>query len=110
MNRRLFLGAMTGAAAAQVIDPERLLWVPGKKKIFIPPAPQATLLPVTLGPGDEIMLRFMNGHWRIIRNLSKTLVKVIDVWGTAEAAPFVKIPHVEVPWSKNLGWHRIPIS
>jgi hypothetical protein len=33
MNRRDFL-AMLGAVA--VTDPERLLWVPGQKKIFIP--------------------------------------------------------------------------
>ena len=34
MNRRGFLGALLSAA---VLDPERLLWVPGKRKIFIPP-------------------------------------------------------------------------
>lgn len=32
MNRRGFLGALLGAA----LDPERLLWVPGKKLISIP--------------------------------------------------------------------------
>lgn len=36
MNRRGFLGAI---AAALVLDPERALWVPGAKKIFLPPAP-----------------------------------------------------------------------
>lgn len=34
MNRRSFLGLM----AAFVADPERLLWVPGKKLISIPAA------------------------------------------------------------------------
>jgi hypothetical protein len=34
MNRRGFLTALIGAAT---LDPERLLWVPGKKSIFIPP-------------------------------------------------------------------------
>lgn len=34
-TRRGFLAAM---AALFVADPERLLWVPGKKSIFIPPA------------------------------------------------------------------------
>src|SRR5262249_45521890 len=34
MNRRAFLAALAGAT----LDPERLLWVPGKKLISIPPA------------------------------------------------------------------------
>ena len=36
MNRRRFLEMLTGAAATMVLDPEKLLWVPGKKTIFIP--------------------------------------------------------------------------
>lgn len=41
MNRRGFLSSALGAiAAAAAYDPERELWVPGKKKIFIPPAPE----------------------------------------------------------------------
>jgi hypothetical protein len=38
-SRRGFLGAI---AAALVLDPERALWVPGAKKIFLPPAPRET--------------------------------------------------------------------
>ena len=34
MNRRSFLSAL---AASLVLDPERALWVPGKKLISIPP-------------------------------------------------------------------------
>lgn len=37
MKRRGFLSALLGAAA---FDPERLLWVPGKKLISIPPPPK----------------------------------------------------------------------
>jgi hypothetical protein len=36
MNRRGFLRLFSAAAATVAIDPERLLWVPGTKKIFIP--------------------------------------------------------------------------
>lgn len=37
MNRRGFLGALIGAVAGSaVLDPERLLWTPGKKLISIP--------------------------------------------------------------------------
>lgn len=40
MNRRAFFAMLAGAAlSAAEFDLERLLWVPGKKKIFIPPAP-----------------------------------------------------------------------
>jgi hypothetical protein len=34
LSRRVFLGSL---AAAFAIDPERALWVPGAKKLFIPP-------------------------------------------------------------------------
>lgn len=41
MNRRSFLRTlatgMATAAAAAVIDPEQLLWVPGRKTFFLPP-------------------------------------------------------------------------
>ncbi len=37
MNRRHFLNLLGMGAAGLVLDPERLLWVPGARKIFIPP-------------------------------------------------------------------------
>jgi hypothetical protein len=36
MNRRGFFSILAGAAAALTLDPEKLLWVPGEKKIFLP--------------------------------------------------------------------------
>ena len=36
MTRRTLFGALLGAASAMTLDPERLLWVPGKKLISIP--------------------------------------------------------------------------
>lgn len=36
MNRRSLLKLLAGAGAALVLDPERLLWVPGAKTVFIP--------------------------------------------------------------------------
>ncbi len=38
MNRRHFITSLLGGAAALAFDPERLLWLPGAKRIFIPPA------------------------------------------------------------------------
>lgn len=37
MDRRGLLQGLMLGASALAVDPERLLWVPGKKKIFIPP-------------------------------------------------------------------------
>lgn len=36
MDRRAFLGLSAMGAAGLALDPERLLWVPGAKKIFVP--------------------------------------------------------------------------
>jgi hypothetical protein len=35
-SRRGFLGALLGAVAGAALDPERALWIPGKKTISIP--------------------------------------------------------------------------
>jgi hypothetical protein len=35
-TRRGFLGALIAGAAAAAVDPERLLWVPGRKLISVP--------------------------------------------------------------------------
>lgn len=35
MNRRAFLNTLMALAGTAVLDPERLLWVPGAKKIFV---------------------------------------------------------------------------
>jgi hypothetical protein len=37
LSRRGFLGLTAAAVAAYALDPERLLWVPGAKTIFLPP-------------------------------------------------------------------------
>jgi hypothetical protein len=45
LTRRALLSLFGSAAAAAVTDPDRLLWVPGKKKIFIP-SPTVTYIEV----------------------------------------------------------------
>lgn len=37
MNRRGFLGTLAAALVGSTLDPERLLWVPGVKTLFVPP-------------------------------------------------------------------------
>lgn len=53
MNRRGFLGSLIAAASALTIDPERLLWIPGAKTIFLPPA----IVPVEFLPNLEMINR-----------------------------------------------------
>lgn len=38
LTRRGFLGSLATAAAGLALDPERALWVPGQKRIFLPAA------------------------------------------------------------------------
>jgi hypothetical protein len=37
MHRRAFIQLLSAASLAAAFDPERLLWVPGQKTIFLPP-------------------------------------------------------------------------
>lgn len=54
MNRRGFLRYLTGAIATATLDPERLLFVPGKRLISIPSVRQATLDEI-----NEISLKYI---------------------------------------------------
>jgi hypothetical protein len=38
MTRRTLFGILAAAATAAIVDPERALWVPGRRKSFIPVA------------------------------------------------------------------------
>lgn len=44
MNRRAFLSTLAAGLAGAALDPERLLWVPGQKTIFIPAIPASRLV------------------------------------------------------------------
>ena len=65
-SRRGFLGALLGGlAASAVIDPEKLLWVPGRKTISIPS-------PVRLSMLDEInavTMRYLASAPKLIDNI-----------------------------------------
>jgi len=64
MNRRGFLGSLLGGVAALALDPERLLWVPGAKKIFIPAAPVVPTWIVDMGYRQFIHVRSEHG-WKV---------------------------------------------
>ena len=76
MNRRRFLSSSVALIAAGVVDPERLLWVPGQRTIFIPPA-------VTISPWDEL-----------IRSMTRTQIKLIAMqlhrFGRIDTATLLK--------------------
>lgn len=55
MNRRAFLGALL---AAFVVDPERLLWIPGRKLVSIPkPRPRFLTSDMILDQALSIYVR-----------------------------------------------------
>lgn len=67
MNRRAFFASLV---AACVLDPERLLWVPGKKMISIPapkfePAVIAHLLQ-QFKLGDIVTIQGLDGRWKTL--------------------------------------------
>lgn len=57
MNRRAFLAGAAAIAAAAVLDPERLLWVPGAKTFFLPsPKPEPVIAACAFHRGDVITI------------------------------------------------------
>lgn len=56
MNRRSFGHSLAAFTATLALDPERLLWRPGSKTIFIPPSPELAFHPdsfrVAFNPDD----------------------------------------------------------
>jgi hypothetical protein len=56
MNRRGFLGTLLGATAVMALDPEKLLWVPGQKKIFVP---KPKMITVTFCIDKQYIIEFI---------------------------------------------------
>lgn len=74
MKRRAFLQLATAAAASFALDPERLLWVPGQRTIFLPtPRPFALV-----------------GEWVVSRSRDHALV--LDAGGNVYAKGGVWTP------------------
>ena len=49
MKRRSFLNFVATVASVAVADPEQLIWVPDKKKIFIPAPAKRVIPPLVVG-------------------------------------------------------------
>ena len=65
MDRRTFLRRVTTGAAAAVagsmLDPERLLWVPGAKTIFLPNPTIVTAKTIEQAVEDGLQVRYPDG-------------------------------------------------
>lgn len=77
MNRRSFFGSLAALTAGMALDPERLLWVPGQKTIFLPPR---------LG-FDQECLRMMLANLKFAERINKSYSDAMP--GTAVA---VRLP------------------
>jgi hypothetical protein len=62
MKRRAFLQLFGAGAAAFALDPERLLWVPGQKSIFLPPK-QIEVGHVVYYDGGQLKLMTSDAYW-----------------------------------------------
>lgn len=65
MHRRQFIKLITNSAlAAYALDPDKLLWVPGEKKIFIPPEKRLIY-------ASELLESELNSFGVAVRDLSE---------------------------------------
>jgi len=81
MNRRGFLATLLAGAAGFALDPERLLWVPGQKTIFLPPVIQSVVFDPPVGYTMVVDLEditLMRDHCRA---LGPGLVRWVDAVG-----------------------------
>ncbi len=63
ISRRAFLGALIGAGAAAVlVDPEKLLWTPTTKTLFVPPVNKELIV---ISEADlDMVVEYMGGMFR----------------------------------------------
>ena len=84
LNRRQFISTLAATIGAGVIsttlDPERLLWVPGAKTIFVPPPAQLTTIQFRSGPRYAVgdIISFGDGHNAPIRLYVVTDISTTD--------------------------------
>lgn len=100
-TRRGFLGAL---AAAFTLDPERLLWEPGKKLISVPP----TVVLPTFVPAERVALEYMlaNARNKILMHPNDDTVfrlRVMEYEGRLRNIPF----KTHLPWRVENLWANV---
>lgn len=85
MNRRTFLGSLALLTAGMALDPERALWVPGRKTIL--DLHTATRLPDGFATEHEVVIRDMAR--RLAVDLDSQILQRPE-W-TSRAALFVQL-------------------
>src|SRR5207244_5423855 len=84
-------------AATLAVDPERLLWTPGAKTIFIPPAPRLVRLVY------DRWIRQTDGRIRVeTRNYETDDVLYYRFW-PGQRMPFLEIPSYHEPRDMAMG-------
>src|SRR5215831_3822322 len=91
LNRRGFLQSGIAVASALALDPERLLWTPGAKTIFIPPPPKVVSGGgITEADGLNVTLLAGEKYYRTTDGRVLTLPPVPD--GQSRMLNFSNVP------------------
>ena len=92
VTRRGFLQSLmaaTASALAYDVDPERLLWVPGQKTIFLPPAKPTQIVTATEIPSNVSLVgertvhtamgrAVFDAHWNLLKLGSRKITSAYD--------------------------------
>jgi hypothetical protein len=122
MNRRGFLVMLAGA----VLDPERLLWVPGKKLISIPAPRKLDPFPfgvISVYPGGlacaRVLQQLLNHRWQNDPAWRKQAQNQIDrgmeqaiLWDEMQVATgyFRELPPAKVPQRRYNGLNSFRVE
>lgn len=84
MNRRHFLNVLGAGTAGMVLDPERLLWVPGQRTFFLPSATVIRDSAYALWPAATAtrlvgLFELSATGWRPIQMATTNLVRLDEV-------------------------------
>lgn len=91
MNCRSFFSAIAAVAAGAVLDPERALWVPGKKLISIP---TRLVSAVDLGSDQFTVVAFYTQRRGKTWALEQWMKKGNRVFLNGDLTPYVEMPFV----------------
>lgn len=92
MNRRAFIAVGMAAAAGFVLDPERLLWRPGAKRIFLPTADDVRYYRA-VADGHGLLCR---GE-RLSREVYRAISGSAHTWMDAPSHSLIQTPFFRKP-------------